>query len=219
VRRRLPRPLGIAFCATGCELLRTQCRDRGPDRRCVPFGTLGIAVSTADQDGGQDDKRDYPDFVFHYDPRRLAQLFCDYTPMNDVAAPRVGVGVIVVRDGLVLLGQRIGSHGAGTWALPGGHLEFGEAVEQCAQREVMEETGLQVEVVARGPYTSNVFQEEGKHYITLFVVAQALAGEPSVREPSKCLGWRWFRWSELPRPLFAPLVSLHASGFVPENAA
>jgi len=100
--------------------------------------------------------------------------------MSEAAAPRVGVGVIVVRDGLVLLGQRIGSHGAGTWALPGGHLEFGEAVEQCAEREVMEETGLQVEVVALGPYTNNVFEEEGRHYVTLFVVAKVLTGDPSV---------------------------------------
>ena len=62
--------------------------------------------------------------------------------------PRVGIGVIVMRNGLVLLGERIGAHGAGTWALPGGHLEFGESVEQCARREVWEETGLE----PRGPY-------------------------------------------------------------------
>jgi 8-oxo-dGTP diphosphatase len=139
--------------------------------------------------------------------------------VSDIAVPRIGVGVIVLRDGLVLLGQRSGSHGAGTWALPGGHLEFGETVEHCAAREVMEETGLQIEIVGRGPYTNTVFQEEGKHYVTLFVIAKAIAGVPSVREPSKCLAWCWFRWSELPRPLFAPLVSLCASGFVPENAA
>jgi hypothetical protein len=66
----------------------------------------------------------------------------------------------VLRDGLVLLGRRIGSHGAGSWALPGGHLEFGETVEQCAAREVLEETGLDIQVVARGPYTNNMFPEE-----------------------------------------------------------
>jgi 8-oxo-dGTP diphosphatase len=103
--------------------------------------------------------------------------------------------------------------------LPGGHLEFGETVEQCAAREVSEETGLDIQVVASGPYTNNMFPKEGKHYVTLFVVAHAPTGVPQVREPSKCSAWRWFRWSELPCPLFPPLISLYASGFVPENAS
>lgn len=138
--------------------------------------------------------------------------------MNDLA-PRVGVGVIVQRDGMVLLGMRKGAHGAGTWALPGGHLDFGETVEHCAIREVREETGLHAQVMARGPYTSNLFQKEGKHYITLFVIAHAPTGVPRICEPSKCSDWRWFRWSTLPQPLFPPLFSLYASGFVPENCA
>ena len=50
--------------------------------------------------------------------------------------PRVGVGVIVLREGRVLLGRRLGSHGAGTWQFPGGHLEAFERVEDCARREV-----------------------------------------------------------------------------------
>ncbi len=50
-------------------------------------------------------------------------------------APQVGVGVLILRDGKVLLGRRKGSHGAGCWSAPGGHLEFGEAVEDapCAK--------------------------------------------------------------------------------------
>ncbi len=60
--------------------------------------------------------------------------------------PLVGVGVIVIRNGGILLGKRIGSHGAGTWALPGGHLEYAERIEDCAAREVLEETGLYADI-------------------------------------------------------------------------
>jgi len=137
-------------------------------------------------------------------------------PKNEV--PRIGVGVIVMRDGLVLLGQRTGSHGAGTWALPGGHLEFGESIEECARREVLEEAGLELRQVSLGPYTSDVFHSEGKHYLTLFVVSLGATGEPKVLEPGKCARWGWFRWSALPEPLFPPLQSLRDSGFVPETA-
>jgi 8-oxo-dGTP diphosphatase len=76
-------------------------------------------------------------------------------------SPQVGVGVLIVENGRVLLGKRKGSDGAGTWSAPGGHLEFGETVEACARREVLEETGLQLQDLRLGPFTSNVF--EAKH--------------------------------------------------------
>ena len=132
--------------------------------------------------------------------------------------PRVGVGVIVMRNGLVLLGERIGAHGAGTWALPGGHLEFGESVEQCARREVWEETGLELQQVSPGPYTNDLFATEGKHYVTLFVVSQSVTGESVLKEPTKCARWDWFRWSELPTPLFQPLDTLRRTRYAPVGA-
>lgn len=125
------------------------------------------------------------------------------------------MGVIVQREGRVLLGRRLGSHGAGSWALPGGHLEFGESVVACARREVLEETGLVLESAAHGPFVGTVFEVEGLHYVTLFVLAGAAAGEPQLREPHKCAGWRWFDWRGLPKPLFAPLQALVDSGYVP----
>lgn len=78
--------------------------------------------------------------------------------------PKVGVAVIIRKDNKILLGKRIGSHGAGTWAFPGGHLEFGETPEQCAQREVFEETGLLLENFLRHGYTNDIFNVENKHY-------------------------------------------------------
>lgn len=125
---------------------------------------------------------------------------------------RVGVGVVVARGRQVLLGLRSGAHGAGTWAFPGGHLEFGESPEACAVREVLEETGLRVTPVRRVGYTSDVFATEGRHYLTVYVEARSTEGSPVVREPGKCRQWAWFDWSSLPTPLFAPVASWLASG-------
>ena len=132
---------------------------------------------------------------------------------------RVGVGVLIVRGGAVLLGVRRGSPGAGPWAPPGGHLEFGESVEACARREAAEETGLALGRVTAGPYTVDAFPDEGKHYVTLFAVADGAEGEPRAMEPEKTAAWEWHDWRALPAPLFAPLASLVARGFAPPGAA
>lgn len=127
--------------------------------------------------------------------------------------PMVGIGVLILRDGRVLLGRRRGSHGDGTWAPPGGHLEFGETVDACARREALEETGLRLTAIREGPWTNDVFEKEAKHYLTAFVIAESAGGEPEIREPDKCDGWHWFRWDELPEPLFQPLATLRRQGF------
>lgn len=129
----------------------------------------------------------------------------------------IGVGVIVVRNGQVLLGQRLGSHGAGTWAPPGGHLEPAETVEDCARRELLEETGLTLQTCVAGPYSVNDFPERGRRYVTLFVVVTAAPSEPTVREPTKCAQWQWFTPGHWPTPLFSPMASLVASGWRPPD--
>ncbi|HET7042956.1 MAG TPA: NUDIX domain-containing protein, partial [Gemmatimonadales bacterium] len=110
---------------------------------------------------------------------------------------------------------RRGAHGGGDWALPGGHLEFGETPEDCARREVEEETGLRIGALRRGPYGSDLFAGLGRHYVTLFLLAEAPEGEPVLREPEKCEGWHWYSWDALPEPLFLPLRSLKERGFRP----
>ncbi|MDK9771354.1 NUDIX hydrolase [Vibrio sp. B181a] len=121
---------------------------------------------------------------------------------------RVGVATIILRDGAILLGERVGSHGANTWATPGGHLELGESIEDCAKREVLEETGLIVDSIEKFTFTNDIFEKEGKHYVTLFVVASSSSGEPQVTEPDKCKQWKWCRLDDLPEPLFLPLINL-----------
>ena len=129
--------------------------------------------------------------------------------------PLVGVAVIVVRDGLVLLGKRSGAHGEGTWALPGGHLELFETIEDCAKREVFEETGMSIGQIRHAAFTSDIFEDESKHYVTLFVTARHKYGEAEIREPEKCDAWQWFSWETLPKPRFLPLEHLLAQGYAP----
>ena len=126
---------------------------------------------------------------------------------------RVGVAVVIKRSDKMLIGVRKGSHGAGKYQTPGGHLEFGETFEECASREAFEETGLAVSN-CRFLYATNDFmKEEGKHYVTVFVIADAEQDkEPQVMEPEKCEFWKWMSEEEfrsLPHDkLFIPLQNI-----------
>ncbi len=129
--------------------------------------------------------------------------------------PYIGVAAIVIKDNQVLLGKRKNAHGAGTWQFPGGHLEFNESIKDCARREVYEETGLRIKNLRTGPYTNDIFQKEGKHYITLFVTCDYDGGNPRVKEPDKCHEWAWFGWQHLPKPHFLPIKNLLKQNFSP----
>ena len=120
------------------------------------------------------------------------------------------MGVLVFRDGGVLLGLRRGAHGAGDWSPPGGHLEFGEEPAECVQREAFEEAGIQLGPCRLIGVTNDVFGAEGRHYVTLFYTAELVSGTPTVREPDKCDAWHWWPWHQLPANLFLPLRHFRA---------
>jgi 8-oxo-dGTP diphosphatase len=127
--------------------------------------------------------------------------------------PLIGVAVIVIKDDRVLLGKRKNSHGADTWAFPGGHLEFNESIADCAAREVFEETGLSIKNLRYGPYTNDIFAAENKHYVTLFVIADHDSGVPVVKEPHKCEKWEWSQWPPSQKPHFLPIQNLLKQNF------
>ncbi|MGC1176848.1 MAG: NUDIX domain-containing protein, partial [Candidatus Saccharimonadales bacterium] len=97
--------------------------------------------------------------------------------------PKIGVGVFVWKDGKFLMGKRLGSHGAQTWSIPGGHLEFGESWEACAKREVLEEAGIVIENVRFLAATNDLFPADKKHYVTIWVECDWKSGEPTLTEP------------------------------------
>ncbi len=122
--------------------------------------------------------------------------------------PKVGVGVIIIKDGKVLLGKRKNAHGDGSWSFPGGHLELNESWEDCASRETMEEVGITIKNIRFGAVTNDVFHIEKKHYVTIFMLAEYDSGEITIMEPDKCERWNWFEWDKLPQPLFVPIQNL-----------
>jgi 8-oxo-dGTP diphosphatase len=131
--------------------------------------------------------------------------------------------MLIVDDGAeplrVLVGERAGAHGAGKLALPGGHLDFGEAsFGACAASEVHEETGLLLSALRfRVLHVTNdvmLDEEPQRHYATVFCGALISPEEAAaVRnlEPDKCRGWHVTTLDalaqQLPR-LFSPLARL-----------
>lgn len=117
--------------------------------------------------------------------------------------PRVGIGVMILKDNKILLGKRKGSHGEGEFAFPGGHLEHLESFEQCAKREVKEECGIEIDNI-KFQFLANLTKYNPKHYAHIGLIANWKEGEPQVLEPDKCENWGWFELDKLPELLFEP---------------
>lgn len=122
--------------------------------------------------------------------------------------PYIGACVLLWKQDSLLLGQRLGGQSEGEWQFPGGHLEVGETVLECAAREVREETGLKISEAVHAGFSDKMFSAGGRDYVTLYVSAAYTSGEPKAMEPDKCLSWQWFRYDQLPSPLFLPIVNL-----------
>lgn len=125
----------------------------------------------------------------------------------DNKRPFIGVAVLVWKGDCLLLGQRLTAHGKHDWQFPGGHLEIGESVLECAGRELSEETGLDMGFAEHADFSDGMFSASDREYITLYVTAAYLSGEPVVMEPEKCRCWKWFPYNQLPSPLFLPITN------------
>jgi len=131
--------------------------------------------------------------------------------------PRVGVAAIIEMNGQVLLVKRKNAHGAGSWAVPGGHLEYGETPEECAIRETQEEVGVEITDVCFAAITNDIFAEEGRHYITIWMRGSLASGEPRIAAAREVAEVGWFSWKTLPSPLFIPLKNLVGGQGYPED--
>jgi 8-oxo-dGTP diphosphatase len=128
--------------------------------------------------------------------------------------PTIGVGVVVRRDGKVLVGLRRSGAQPGTWGLPGGHIEFGETWQQCARRELREETGLDLTTARVAGVTEAITPHDGRHEITIFLEGEA-RGEVRNAAPAEHVRWEWHAWDAIPTPRARSLDALRETGYEP----
>ena len=128
--------------------------------------------------------------------------------MQSINRPLTGVATLIIDDGKLLLGFRKKSPGKNSWQCPGGLLEAGESVFDCAIRETREETGLEISNLKYAPYTNNYFEQDEFHSVTLYVTAGLAGGQLEKRELDRAKNWAWFEKDKIPEPLFLPLQLL-----------
>ncbi len=126
--------------------------------------------------------------------------------------PRVGVGVMIIKEDMILLGKRHDDpkkadselHGEGTWTMPGGKLDFQEMLRDSVFRETKEETGIEINKEKIKVISVSDDIVEDAHFVTIVFLCEDFEGEPKVMEPDEITEWKWYNLNELPEKVFPP---------------
>ncbi|MDO7787786.1 NUDIX domain-containing protein [Desulforamulus aquiferis] len=103
--------------------------------------------------------------------------------------------MIINPEGEVLLGLKNRGFHSNNWIFPGGQIEFGETIAQCAAREVLEECNMEVTVQGLIDVVSESCSEKHVVFINLVAYGQ---GKAEVTEPQEVKEWRWYPAELLP---------------------
>jgi ADP-ribose pyrophosphatase len=107
--------------------------------------------------------------------------------------PVVAVGAIVFKNNRVLLVRRAQPPSQDLWAIPGGRVEIGETLQEAAEREILEETGIIIQ--AREPvYTFDYIERDGSalprfHYVIIDLIADYVRGEARAGDDAADVRW------------------------------
>lgn len=115
-------------------------------------------------------------------------------PSNNLpATPQVGVGAVVFRNGAVLLVQRRNPPCSNEWAIPGGKVHLGETLQQAAEREILEETGIRIKA-GEPVYAFDLIERDANgdvqwHYAIIDLQAEYLGGEVHAGDDAAAAAW------------------------------
>ncbi len=105
--------------------------------------------------------------------------------------PIVAVGAVIIEDGRLLVVERARAPHVGRWAVPGGRIEHGEPLVRAVEREVREETGLEVAVgdIAWVGDTIGPGDPPEWHFVIVDFFARRLAGTAAAADDAARIGW------------------------------
>jgi 8-oxo-dGTP diphosphatase len=107
--------------------------------------------------------------------------------------PFVGCLAVVRRGDRILLAQRSVPPGVGRWGFPGGMQELGETVHRCAERELLEETGIVAEPMATLTVLDTIRRDDNDrvkvHFALVAVLLEWRSGDGEPIEDAAALGW------------------------------
>jgi ADP-ribose pyrophosphatase YjhB (NUDIX family) len=107
------------------------------------------------------------------------------------AYPQLAVSASIFRAGQILLVRRARAPAKGSYSLPGGRVEFGEALHEALTREVDEETGLAIDIVGLAGWREVLPAQAGAgHYVIISFTARWRAGEPRLNDELDDFQWR-----------------------------
>lgn len=107
--------------------------------------------------------------------------------------PQVAVGAIVFKDDCVLLVKRKNHPAKNMWAIPGGRVKTGEKLQEAAEREIFEETGIRIKA-GEPAFVFDVIDQDDAHqirfhYVIIDLDAQYLSGSPEASDDAEEAGW------------------------------
>jgi 8-oxo-dGTP diphosphatase len=120
------------------------------------------------------------------------RLVCEACGFVFYLGPKLVVGAIFELDGGIVLIQRAIEPGYGKWTFPGGFVERGEVAEAAAEREALEEAGVEIEVTG----IVGLYTYEGQVPAVAVFAARATGGEPTPLDET--LDVKRFPRNELP---------------------
>jgi len=127
--------------------------------------------------------------------------------------PKVRIGVIIRSEHQVFLIRRKNSQREETWSAPGGALAYGESPQECAIRKTLEETNMTITDATFLTITNDIFDNEGRHDVTIWIEGKYVSGEPWLEDGGEITACGWFPWSVLPMPLSLSFKNFLTQGF------